>query len=310
MNPLIVKHLYSSVRKNRFFWLLSAYLFGVGILTALFTATPLLSALFGGPTTYSMLEIFSLGRNMFWVSGIILIFAAGMLVPITALGALAGERDSRTLDLLRVTSLRPMDIVGGKMLSACITGLVYLLAPLPLVLTSFWLGGVSATELMILILVVVVVMILSCSLALYFSAIVRKTLNAVLLYYILNAVFLPVMLVVTLILGNAYDVMHRYQRFATTQSLFVATLVQFGWVLLCGAHPLSAAVASEALGIEQQSWFMLRFDVNHYNPLTDTLSLLGTAYLPSPWIIYVILGIAASAFFLWQTMKRFSKPDQ
>ena len=246
---------------------------------------------------------------MFWVSGIILIFAAGMLVPITALGALAGERDSRTLDLLTVTTLRPVDIVGGKMLSACITGLVYLLAPLPLVLTSFWLGGVTTTELMILILVVVVVMILSCSLALYFSAIVRKTLNAVLLYYLLNTGVLPVMLVITLILGNAYDVMNRYQRFATTQSVFLASLMQFGWVLLCGVHPLSAVVASEVIGIEQQSWFILQFDVNHYNPMTDTLSLLGTAHLPSPWIVYVILGIAASGFFLWQTTKRMGKPD-
>ncbi len=310
MKPLIIKHLYGSVRKNRFFWLLSGYLLGVGFLTAIFTATPLLEAVFGGPTAFSMLEIFSLGRNMFWVSGILLIFAAGMLVPITALGALAGERDGRTLDLLLVTTLRPGDIVGGKILSACITGLVYLLAPLPLVLTSFWLGGVSFTELMILILVVVVVMIFSSSLALYFSAISRKTINAVIIYYVLNTASVPFILAVILILGNAYDVMNRYNRFGTTQSILIAVLVQFGWVLLSGVHPLSAAVATEVLGLEQQSWFILQFDVNHYDPLTDKASLLGTAHLPSPWIVYVALGLSATCFFLWQTVKRLKKPDQ
>jgi hypothetical protein len=309
MNPLIVKHLYGSARKNRFYWLLSAYLVGVGILTAIFTATPLLTAFFGGSNTFSMLEVFTLGRNMFWVSGLILIFAAGILVPITILGAIAGERDSRTLDLLLVTTLRPTNIVAGKMLSACTTGVIYLFAPLPLVLTSFWIGGVSATQLFVLIVVVLVVMLFSCSLALYFSAIVRRTLNAVLLYYILNTAVLPVMLVITLILGNTYDVMNRYQRFSATQSLFVATLLQFGWVILCGLHPLSAAVASEILGVEQRSWFILRFDVNHYNPLTDTMSLLGVAHLPSPWIVYVILALAASGFFLWQTVKQLGKPD-
>ena len=298
------------MRKNRFFWLLSAYLLGVGILTALLTATPFLPALFGGPSTQSMLEIFALGRNLFWVSGVILILAAGVLIPITALGALAGERDNRTMDLLMVTTLSPWDIVWGKMLSACLTGLVYLIAPLPLVLTSFWLGGVTVTELVLLMLVVLVVMVLSCSWALFFSAIVRKTLNAVLLYYALNLASVPILLVITIILGNAYDIMSYSQSYSATQSLFLAILVQYGWVLLCGLHPIYAAVASEMMGLEQQSWFILHFDINHYDPLTDKLSILGTAHLPSPWIVFVILGLVTSAVLLWLTTKRLSQPER
>jgi len=240
----------------------------------------------------------------------IMILAAGLLVPITALGALAGERDNRTLDLLVVTALRPWDIVGGKMLSACLTGLVYLVAPLPLVLTSFWLGGVSVTELAILMLVVVVVMILSCSWALFFSVIARKTLNAVLLYYVPNLASVPILLVITLIVGNAFDAATRYHRFGATQSLLLAILVQYGWVILCGLHPIFAAVASEALGMEQQSWFILQFEIERYNPLSDTFSILGTAHLPSPWIVFVILSLAASTVLLWLTTKRLGKPER
>ncbi|TFG71112.1 MAG: hypothetical protein E4H27_05305, partial [Anaerolineales bacterium] len=290
--------------------LLSAYLLGIGILTALFTATPFLPGLFGGSAEPSMLEIFTLGRNLFWVSGIILILASGVLIPITALGALAGERDNRTMDLLMVTTLRPWDIIWGKMLSACLTGLVYLIAPLPLVLTSFWLGGVSVAELLLLMLVVMVVMVLSCSWALFFSAIVRKTLSAVLLYYVLNLATIPILLVITVLLGNAYDVMSYSHSFSTTRSLFLATLVQYGWVLLCGFHPIYAAVASELLGTEHQSWFILHFDINHYDPLTDKMSLLGTVALPSPWIIYVILGVATSAVLLWLTTKRLGRVER
>lgn len=310
MNPLVIKHLYSSARKSRFFWLLSAYLLGIGILTALFTATPFLEGLFGGPAEPSMLEIFTLGRNLFWVSGIILILAAGVLIPITALGALAGERDNRTMDLLMVTTLRPWDIIWGKMLSACITGLVYLVAPLPLVLTSFWLGGVTAAELVLLMVVVLVVMVLSCSWALFFSAIVRKTISAVLLYYVLNLASIPILLVITVLVGNAYDLMTYSNAYSASRSLFMAALVQHGWVLLCGVHPIYAAVASELLGMEHQSWFILHFDIKHYDPLTDKLSLLGTVTLPSPWIIYVILGIATSAILLWLTTKRLSRVER
>jgi hypothetical protein len=310
MNPLVTKHLYSSVRRNRFFWLLSAYLGGIGVVTVLLTATPLFSALFGRTTTYSMLEIFSLGRNMFWISGIILIIAAGILVPITALGALAGERDNHTLDLLLVTTLRPVDIVSGKMLSACITGIIYLLAPLPLVLTSFWLGGVSILELVILNIIVAVVMIFSCSLALFISSVVRKTLNAVLIYYMLNIAVLPVMLVITILLGSAYDAMHNFEGSSTSESLFIAVIMQYGWVLLCGLHPLSAAIASEVLGMEQHAYFLLQFDVYGLNSLTGGRSILSTVSLPSPWLIYTSLAIMVSSILIWLTVKQVNKPDR
>ena len=36
MNPILIRHLYSSVRRNRFFWLLALYLLGIGLLTLLF----------------------------------------------------------------------------------------------------------------------------------------------------------------------------------------------------------------------------------------------------------------------------------
>jgi hypothetical protein len=196
------------------------------------------------------------------------------------------------------------------MFSACITGLVYLLAPLPLVFGSFWMGGVSTIEFTILVLVVIIVMIVSCSFALYISSLTRKTINAVLIYYILNIISIPLILAVTLVLGNTYDVLNRYNRISTTHSMVGATLLQYGWVLLCGLHPLTAAVASEVLGLEQQSWFMLQFDVNHYDPLTDTLSLLGTASLPSPWMTFVVIGLGVSVFFLWQATRQLMKPEQ
>ncbi|MDF1514798.1 MAG: hypothetical protein P1S60_13395 [Anaerolineae bacterium] len=301
------KHLMGQMRSHRFFWFLSAYLLGIGILIALVLATEFLPTFIGGATRQSMLDIFTFGRNLFWSAGILLILASGLLVPISALGAIAGERDQRTLDLLKVTALRPWDIVGGKMLSVCLTGLLFISAPLPIIMTGFWLGGVSVTEVAILLIVVVVTMILSCSWALFFSAMVRKTLNAVLIYYILNLISVPILLVATVIVGSTYDSLTYSQRLGTTPSFFLATVFQYGWVILCGFHPIYAAVVSQLLGMEQTRWFLLHFDITRYDPLTDRFSTMGTAYLPSPWILYVIFSLITSAFLLWQATKRTGK---
>jgi ABC-type transport system involved in multi-copper enzyme maturation permease subunit len=309
VNPLLTKHLLSSLRKNRFFWLLSAYLLGVGILTASFTATPLLPALFGGSTSYSMIEIMALGRNIFRASGILLMLAAGLLVPLSTLGAVSGEREHHTFDLLVITKLKPWNIVWGKMLSACFTGFIYLCAPLPLVLASYWLGGVSFWELGILLLIVVVVMFFSCSLAMFFSSIVRKTISAIVAYYILHIGALPILLIITILLGNSYSGFSQTQHAYMGHSLFLATLVQYGWVLLSSLHPLSAVIASEVLGMEQKSWFLLTFDVNQYDPTRNIVSLWARVQLPSPWIPYCLLALFASVFLLWQTTKCISRLD-
>ncbi|HSQ40066.1 MAG TPA: hypothetical protein VLM78_07880, partial [Anaerolineales bacterium] len=95
MNPILIRHLYGSVRRNRFFWFLSLYLLSIGGL-ALFFALVIAIPIFGNNSTTSMLNIFTGGRTLYWFSGVILILTANLLVPVTALGALAGERENRT----------------------------------------------------------------------------------------------------------------------------------------------------------------------------------------------------------------------
>lgn len=249
-----------------------------------------------------MLDIISLGRHIFWVSGILLILAAGLLVPLTSLGALSGEREHHTLDLLVVTKLQSWDIVWGKLLSTCLTGLIYLFAPLPLVLSSFWIGGVTIWELGILVFIFTVVMIYSSSLALFLSGLTHKTLSAVLSYYILHIGAIPILLVITLLLGNHYGLIDS-QRIGIGNSIVGAVLAQHGWVLLCSLHPISAAVASEVLGIEQNAWFLLSFDVNRYDPIKNTVSTWTSIQLPSPWILYCLFALLMSAVLLWQATK-------
>lgn len=308
MNPILIRHLYGSVRRNRFFWLLAFYLLGIGLL-ALFFALIAAVPLFTDATTISMLNLFTGGRTLYWYSGVILILTASLVVPITALGALAGERENRTLDILKVTTLKARSIVLGKLASALLTGSIYVFAPLPLLMTGFWLGGVTTIELLITLIFLILTMVVSIAWALFLSALVRKTIAAVLVFYGLTLAIAPVIAILASVIVGLSEA---WQQAATVsvQPFLVEAMIQYGWVILAGLHPLSAAVATEALGFEQNSWFFLQFDVSRYRAGPSAPTFLGTITLPSPWLTYTIFTISATAILLWLTTWRLNRPER
>jgi len=307
MNPILIRHLYSSARRSRFFWLLALYLLGIGLLTLFFALIAAGGAFFFTVGNISMLDLFTGGRLLYWYSSVILLLTAALLVPITALGSLAGERENRTLDLLKMTTLRARNIVLGKLASSLLTGALYVLAPFPLLMMGFWLGGVTAIELFITLLVLILTMLVSIAWALLLSALVRKTIAAVLTFYGLTFASVPLIsILATAIVGVSAS--WQYTDRVAFLPFWIEALVQHGWVILAGLHPLTAAIAAEALGLEQNTWFLLHFDV--YRRQISSSTVLGTITLPSPWLTFIIFALSATAAFLGLTVWRLKRPER
>jgi ABC-type transport system involved in multi-copper enzyme maturation permease subunit len=312
MNPILIRHLYGSARRRRFFWLLSLYLFGIGLLAALlgliigmplfFNATP------RADITLSMLDLFTGGRTIYWFSGVILILTSSLLVPVNALSAFAGERENRTLDLLITTTLKVHSIVLGKLGAALLTGAVYVLAPLPLLMAGFWLGGVTTAELGITLLFLALAMLSGVAWALLISAFLRRTIAAVLIFYGLALTSAPVILILATAAAGLVDAW-KYRAFLEVQPFWIEALVQYGWVVLAGLHPLTAAIVTEAMGFEQNSWLLLNFTVEHYAPSAASTTL-GTITLPSPWITYTLFTLVTVAIMLSLTNWRLKRPER
>lgn len=307
MNPILIRHLYGSVRRTRFFWFLSLYLLSVGVL-ALFFALVIAIPIFANSTTTSMLNIFIGGRTLYWFSSVILILTANLLVPITALGALAGERENRTLDLLVTTTLKARNIVLAKLTSAWVTGAIYVLAPFPLLMTGFWLGGVTAGELGITLFFLVLTMIVSIAWALFISSFVRKTIAAVLIFYGLTFASIPVIIILGTALGGLSEAW-RYNITIDIQPFWIEAIMQYGWVILAGLHPLTAAVLTEVMIFEQDSWLLLHFTVERYSSSAGT-TLIGNLTLPSPWITFTIFAIVATVILLRVTIWRLERAER
>jgi len=112
----------------------------------------------------------------------------GLLVlaaPGLTAGAISGERERQTLDLLLVTHMSPFQVVIGKLGAAVGFALLLMFASLPVYGLLFLFGGFSLYRLFLTALIYVVTVLLLGSLGLYFSAVFKRTQAAVVTSYAL-----------------------------------------------------------------------------------------------------------------------------
>lgn len=120
--------------------------------------------------TFALLLLFCWGWSIFglWVMGpevaygvkgpemllgyyLILAFPLLVIVPYGAFRSLASEQEDRTYELLWISTLRPWQIVGGKLGSAMVQMLLYLSAISPCLAFTYMLRGISFPTILFLI---------------------------------------------------------------------------------------------------------------------------------------------------------------
>jgi ABC-type transport system involved in multi-copper enzyme maturation permease subunit len=130
----------------------------------------------------------------------LIIFQIGLLAFITpalTAGAISGERERQTIDLLFVTRIPPFSIIWGKLLSSMSFIVMLLLLSVPIFSLVFLFGGIEVDQLLYAFLVTAVTALTLGTLGLAFSTLFRRTLAATVAAY--GAAF--VLLVGTLVYG-------------------------------------------------------------------------------------------------------------
>ncbi|MBV9852344.1 MAG: hypothetical protein JO250_21990 [Armatimonadetes bacterium] len=145
-NPVVTKEFRSRMRGSRAYWLLFSYLLLLS-LTLFFAYLAWWNSHqngmdYGGGGQAG----FTVGRTFF----LTLFYAQAILVtlitPALTAGAISIEREQRTFEMLRSTTLPPRAIALGKLASSVSFIVLLLTSSLPLVSLCFLLGGVSPGE--------------------------------------------------------------------------------------------------------------------------------------------------------------------
>ncbi|MBL9089902.1 MAG: ABC transporter permease subunit [Planctomycetaceae bacterium] len=135
-NPVLQRELVAHLRSPRSFALQAAFLALLGALvTVAWPATERIQA-----TNFSaarqLVELLFAGQFLL----------ASLTAPAFAAGALTGEKERKTYELLLASALRPAQIVWGKWAGAFVPSVLLVVSTLPIVVLCLPLGGVSVYE--------------------------------------------------------------------------------------------------------------------------------------------------------------------
>jgi ABC-2 type transport system permease protein len=290
LNPFTAHELRSLMRGPRAYLVLTVYLSIVsGITLLLYIAT-------SGNGTSGVNDSSSVGSALFYVIIGMQTLLVSFLTPSFTAGALNGEREQGTYDLLWMTGVTPTQIVVGKLMASVGYTFLLVLATLPLLSLALLLGGVELIQLAVALTVILMSALLFSSLGLYISARMPTMLGSTIVTYALATAIVIGMAVFTLIsFPLINDLIYGSSSIVKT-SPFLGVLLQLVMFLTMSISPISAMVASEAnLQESGNAWLISIAPLPGSPPTID---------IPSPFVILLILYVVVSVLLLWRTIKR------
>ncbi len=176
-NPILVHELRGVLRTRRFALTFISSLFVLVVATLLFMNSQ--------PEIMANTPAFNLGWRTFLMLTLVQAYVILIIFPAFSCGAIGGERDRNTYDLLLSTTLTPRRIVSGKLQASCSYLLLYLAATLPVAGITALYTGVRLSEILVGYLLLALFGILLNLIAIYFSATCTYTNRAIALTYLL-----------------------------------------------------------------------------------------------------------------------------
>lgn len=124
-----------------------------------------------------------------YISDIYLMLAAveyimlAFIVPAVTAGAISGEREKQTLDILLTTPMGCWQIIWGKLVSSIGTVLLYVVSSLPIFSVVFLIGGIEILDVVFLVFYAFVFSLLIGSFGMFFSSLFKKSIVATICSY-------------------------------------------------------------------------------------------------------------------------------
>ncbi len=173
-NPILQRELISTLRSPRATWALAV---AVGVLISLVLLLWPTGGMYslGEQASHTLLNSVSLGG----------LLIALLIAPSFTATSLTMEKENRSYDLLTHTLLRPWEIAWGKIVSAQFFLLMIVLATLPVLATTLFLGGTGPKQLALIFAVTVAATITTGLLGFAVSAWSRESFTALVITYAL-----------------------------------------------------------------------------------------------------------------------------
>ncbi|HVO68806.1 MAG TPA: hypothetical protein VMT24_02100 [Aggregatilineaceae bacterium] len=284
-NPVMIKELRSRMRGARAFIVLTVYL----LLLSAFSSLVYVAVSESSLSVSGQSSVGQIGRTLFGGVVAIEMMLVAFIAPAFTSGAISGEREHQTYDLLRTTLLPAHSFVLGKLLSSMLYVFLLLAAAIPMQSIAFFFGGVAETELILSFVILMATALLFSTVGIFFSARSIRTLSAsVLTYSVATFVMfgLPILLgALMLILGFSLDSV------GSSTAQIVMLYVAGG---MLSANPAATALLTQYILLNQRT----------IGTFSYTLAGGDQVTLISPWIPFTMLYLILTVVFFLLSVRR------
>ncbi len=280
VNPIVKKDLKVISRSMKFSWGLFAYECILGIIFFfVMLAMGAFTTLTGSQRNTDIYEGFV---AFFPIIGVAQLCMISLIVPIFTASAISGERERQTMDVMLTTTISPVSIIIGKISSAVIRVMIFIIASIPLMAVSFVMGGLSWLTLFEYLILAFVYAVYAGSIGTFCSAVFKKSIPAIIMSYVIYGViygvtYIPALLIS--IIGNHQDYL----------PLFLCTLV----------NPVQLFIMFFYTKISGEDLFEYMINNSNYPDFVTWI------FKTNAWIIVSCIALfAVTALFVWLASRR------
>lgn len=175
-NPVLQRELLVNLRTNRSFVLLAVYqLLLAAVVLVAWPSAQRLDLTANPQSAQNLVNLFFLGQYVI----------ASLMAPSFAAGAITGEKERLTYEMLLASPMRPGAIVFGKMVASLTHLGMLIMASLPIIVLCLPLGGVSVYEVLAAYLGLIVSVILFGAIGVFCSSYFSRTASSLVVSYLL-----------------------------------------------------------------------------------------------------------------------------
>jgi ABC-type transport system involved in multi-copper enzyme maturation permease subunit len=174
-NPVLQRELLTNLRAGRAFVLMLIYQLALALVLLVAYPSGRVDLSTDSSAARQLVDFFFVGQYVL----------ASLMAPTFAAGAISGEKERKTYEMLLASPLKPWAIVIGKMVASLTHLAVLIVASLPIIMLALPLGGVSIWEVLAAYLWLLISVILFGSIGLACSCGFRRTASSLVVSYLL-----------------------------------------------------------------------------------------------------------------------------
>ena len=164
LNPIVKKDVKVQSRSMKICWGVFAYELILALV--FFFAMTIIQQ----ESRYSMNNIYSAMVWLYPVLAVTQLVILGVVVPVRTASSISGEKERQTFDIMMTTSMTPFSIIAGKVTTAIVQSMLFVLASMPVMALSFIIGGMSWAYLFWFLGIALLVSLFSPSIGILFYA--------------------------------------------------------------------------------------------------------------------------------------------